>query len=150
MWVHVVQTRVKKLYRCQVILVRESLDAPLKQLRYFASSDLGADVPTLVRHLAARWAVEVLFADGKALLGLDQYQVMSADAIVRFWTLAWAAYCFLDEERARLRQEWQRHVTVGDARREVQQTHWHHLITWMLQQFVAGAAPQTVFERLAA
>jgi hypothetical protein len=36
----------------------------------------------------------VLFADGKYLLGLDQYQVMSAEALVRFWTLAWAAYCF--------------------------------------------------------
>ena len=90
-WVHVVQTRVRKLYRCQVILVRESLDAPVDQVRYFASRDLQADVATLVEHLAARWAVEVLFADGKELLGLDQYQVMSADAIVRFWTLAWAA-----------------------------------------------------------
>ena len=149
-WVHVVQTRVKKLYRCQVILVKETLDAPVKQVRYFASSDLQADVQTLVGHLAARWAVEVLFADGKELLGLDQYQVMSAEAIVRFWTLAWAAYCYLDEERARLRREWQRHVTVGDARREVQRTHWHHLITWMHQQFASGAVPQTVFERLAA
>jgi hypothetical protein len=149
-WVHVVQTRVKKLYRCQLILVKETLDAPVQQVRYFASSDLAADVPMLVGHLAARWAIEVLFADGKELLGLDQYQVMSADAIVRFWTLAWAAYCFLDEERARLRLEWQCHVTVGDARREVQRTHWHHLIIWMHQQFAAGVAPQTVFERLAA
>ena len=105
MWVHVVQTRVKKLYRCQVILVKETLDAPVKQVRYFASSDLTADVPTVVGHLAARWAVEVLFADGKDLLGLDQYQVMSAAAIVRFWTLAWAASAFLDEERARLYRE---------------------------------------------
>ena len=149
-WVHAVQTRVKKLYRCQVILVKETLDAPVTQVRYFASSDLTADVPTLVGHLAARWVVEVLFADGKELLGLDQYQLMSATGIVRFWTIAWAAYCFLDEERARLRQEWQRHVTVGEARRAVQRTHWHHLITWMHQEFVAGVAPQTVFERLAA
>jgi hypothetical protein len=149
-WVHVVQTRVKKLYRCQVILVKETLDAPVKQVRYFASSDLKADAQTLVGHLAARWAVEVLFADGKELLGLDQYQVMSAEAIVRFWTLVWAAYAFLDEERARLRLEWQRHVTVGDARREVQRTHWRHLIIWMHQQFAGGAVPQTVFERLAA
>ena len=130
--------------------MRETLDAPLGQVRYFASSDLTADAHTLVGHLAARWAVEVLFADGKELLGLDQYQVMSTDAIVRFWTLAWAADCFLDEERARLRREWQRHVTLGDARREVQRTHRHHLIMWSHQQFVVGVAPQTVFEHLAA
>ena len=29
-WVHVVQTRVKKLYRCQVILVKETREAPVK------------------------------------------------------------------------------------------------------------------------
>ena len=149
-WVHIVQTRVKKLYRCQVILVKETLDAPVKQVRSFASSDVAADVRTLVGHLAARWAVEVLFADGKELLGLDQYQVMSAEAIVRFWTLTWAASCFLDEERARLRLDWQRHVTIGDARREVQRRHCRHLITWIQQQFIAGAPPQAVFERLAA
>ncbi len=149
-WVHVVQTRVKKLYRCQVILVKETCDAAAKDVRFFASSDLQADAQTLVAHVAARWAIEVLFADGKELLGLDQYQVMSTAAIVRFWTLAWAAYCFLDEERARLRQEWQRHVTVGDARRETQRAHWRQLITWLHEQFVVGAVPQTVFERLAA
>ena len=75
---------------------------------------------------------------------------MRAEAIVRCWTLAWAAYSYLDEERARLRWEWQRQVTVGDARRAVQRRHAHHLITWIHQQFVAGAVPQTVFERLAA
>ncbi len=147
---HVLQTRVKKLYRCQVILVRETLDAPVKQVRFFASSDLHADVPTLVEHLAARWAVAVLFADGKELLGLDQYQVMSAAAIIRFWTLALAAYAFLDEERARLRTVWHRHVTLGEARRELQRVHWAHLITWMHQQFAVGTTPETVVERLAA
>ena len=149
-WVHVVKTRVRKLYRCQVIIVRERLDAPLKETRYFASSDLAADVPTLVGHLAARWSVEVLFADGKELLGLDQYQVMSAESLVHFWTLVWAAYSYLDEERARLRVSWQRHVTVGEARREVQRVHWCHLIHWMHQEFLAGATPQTLFEQLAA
>jgi SRSO17 transposase len=149
-WVHVVQTRVRKLYRCQVLVVRETLDGPLEQVRFFASSDLEADMVPLVGHLAARWSVEVLFADGKELLGLDHYQVMSAEAIVRFWTLVWTAYVFLDEERARLRERWQRHVTLGEARREVQRQHWNHLIVWMHQQFLAGATPDTVFEQLAA
>ncbi|MCA1599377.1 MAG: transposase, partial [Chloroflexi bacterium] len=149
-WVHVVQTRVKQLYRCQVLLVRESLEAPLKQVRYFASSDLEGDAATLVGHLAARWAVEVLFEDGKELLGVDQYQVMRAEAVVRFWTLAWAAYAFLDEERARLRVAWGRHVTMGEARREVQRAHWRHLMRWMHQQFVSGTTPETLFDQLAA
>jgi len=149
-WVHVVSTRVRKLYRCQVVIVRESLSAPLKEARYWASSDLAADAPRLLSHIAARWDVEVLFADGKELLGLDQYQVMSSTAIVRFWTLALAAYAFLDEERDRLRQTGQCHVTIGEARREVQRVHWCHLIDWVHQQFQTGATPQTVSERLAA
>ena len=149
-WVHVVQTRVKKLSRCQVLLVKETRDAAAKEVRFLASSDLQADVQTLVGHVAARWAIEVLFADGKELLGLDQYQVMSAAALVRFWTLAWAAFCFLEEERARLREERQRHVTLGEARREVQRRQWQQVLTSLYQEIVAGAAPQTLIDRLAA
>ncbi len=43
-YVHVVTTRVRKLYSCQVVIVRQSLDAPLSQARYWASSDLQASV----------------------------------------------------------------------------------------------------------
>lgn len=125
-YVHAVQTRVRKLYRCQVVILREALDAPLTQARYWASSDLAADRPTLLAHIAARWAVEVLFADTKDVLGLDHYQLMTATALVRFWTLVLVAYAFLEEAQARARHAPQRHCTIGDARREVQHAHQHH------------------------
>ncbi len=99
-YVHVITTRVRKLYLCQVVIVRQSLDAPLSQARDFASSDLQADLSTLLVHSATRWEIEVLFGDSKEELGVDQYQLMSAMAIVRFWTLAMLAYVFLEEERA--------------------------------------------------
>jgi len=149
-WVHVVTTRVRTLYCCQVIIVRTALDAPLAQTRYWASSDLAADGAQLLAHLATRWAIEVCFADCKELLGLDQYQVLSARALQRFWTLVLAAYVVLDEERARLRQQRQQPVTLGEARRVVQQAHWYHLIHWMHDEFQAGTLPQVIFERLAA
>jgi hypothetical protein len=38
MYVHVVSTRVRKLYQCQVVIVRRSLQEPLKLARYFARS----------------------------------------------------------------------------------------------------------------
>src|SRR2546426_2889299 len=75
-YVHVVTTRVRKLYCCQVVIVRQSLDAPLSQARYWASSDLQADPETLLVHIAACWDIEVLFGDGKEELGVDHYQLM--------------------------------------------------------------------------
>ena len=149
-WVRVVRTRVKKLYRCQVLLVKERRDAAAKEVRFFASSDLQADVQTLVAHGAARWSIEVLFADAKELLGLDQYQVMSTTALVRYWTLAWAAFCFLEEEQARLRAEQMGHVTLGEARRAVQRRQWQQVITSLYQEITAGVAQQTLIDRLAA
>ncbi len=114
-YVHVVRTRVRRLYRCQVVIIRESLDAPLTQARCWASSDLEADTATLLGHITARWEVEVLFGDVKEVLGLDHYQVLSATGVVRFWTLVLAAYVFLKEEQARLQQTERDHVTIGDT-----------------------------------
>lgn len=138
-YVHVLSTRVRKLYRCQVVIVRTSLDAPHSATRYWASSDLTADAETLLIHIATRWEIEVLFADTKELLGLDQYLVMSAASIQRFWTLVMAAYVFLEDERHRLCQQRQAHVTIGETRREVQHVHHQHLLHWLHQMFLAGS-----------
>ena len=149
-YVHVVTTRVRKLYSCQVVIVRQSLDAPVSQARYWASSDLEASPELLLSHIAAGFDIEVLFGDGKEELGLDQYQLMSATAIVRFWTLVMLAYVFLEEERDRLRVQWQRHVTIGEARREIQRRHRRHLLDWLHGQFQSGVEPDTLYELLSA
>jgi hypothetical protein len=149
-YVHVVTTRVRSLYRCQVVIVRQSLDDPVSQARYWASSDLEASPELLLAHIAARWDIEVLFGDGKEELGLDHYQLMSAAAIVRFWTLAMLAYVFLEEERDRLQTQWQRPVTIGEARREIQRRHRRHLLDWLHEQFQSGVEPDALYELLSA
>src|SRR5260221_4372855 len=149
-YVHVVTTRVRKLYCCQVVIVRQSLDAPLSQARYWASSDLEAHPETLLVHIAARWDIEVLFGDSKEELGLDQYQVMRAVAIVRFWTLAMLAYVFLKEESHRVPQQWQRPVTIGEARREIQRRHRRHVLDLLHWQFQSGIEPDSLYERFSA
>ena len=103
----------------------------------------------LLAHIAMRWDIEVLFGDGKEELGLDQYQLMSATALVRFWTLAMLAYIFL-EESDRLQTQWQRHVTIGEARREIQRRHRRHLLDWLHGQFQFGVEPETLYELLSA
>jgi hypothetical protein len=149
-YVHVVSTRVRKLYCCQVVIVRQSLDAPLAQTRYWASSDLEADAQTLLAYLAARWDIEVLFGDGKEELGLDHYQVMSATALVRFWTLAMLAYVFLEEERQRLQTQEQRPVTIGEARRELQRRLRRNVLLWLHAQFQSGVQPDALYDLFAA
>ncbi len=106
----------------------------------------------LVGHVAARWDIEVLFADCRELLGLDQYQLMSATAIERFWTLVLAAYTLLDEQRASLQASTSEHVrvTIGDARREMQRVHRRHLLDWLHKQFVAGVPQEHLYDLFAA
>jgi hypothetical protein len=148
-YIHVVSTRIKKLYRCQLVIVRGQLaDDEEEKTRYWASSDLEADVETLIGHIAARWDIEVLFGDTKDILGLDRYQLMSATAIVRFWTLVMVAYYFLDQERARLQQETGQHTTIGDTWRQVRATHWCHFIDWIHQQFRFGYQPADLYQEL--
>jgi hypothetical protein len=57
-----------------VLVVRDALDGPVSEVRFWATSDVHADVTTMIGHLAACWDIEVLFADTKDLLGLDHYQ----------------------------------------------------------------------------
>ncbi len=149
-YVHVVKTSVRKLYRCHVVIVRHNLTAPLSQTRYWGSSDLEANAKELLAHVAARWDIEVFFGDGKEELGLDHYQVMSASVLLRFWTLAMLAYVFLEEEQQRLRLSWQRPVTIGEARREIQRRHRRCLLEWLHDQFLSGVHPETLFELFAA
>jgi hypothetical protein len=85
-YVHVIDTRIRKLYRCQLICIREKLDG---KTRFWVSSDLEADLFQLLQRIAQRWEIEVLFDDVKELLGIDQYQLMSAKAIQRFWVIVY-------------------------------------------------------------
>jgi hypothetical protein len=144
-YVHVVRTRVRILYTCQLVMARYALVCPLKAVRYWASSDLEADTAPLLHHITRPWDIEVLFSDIKDLLGLDQYQLMTTTAILRFWTLIMAACTFLNEERAHLRDARQEHVTLGGVRREVQHWHWRHLLDWIHQQFSFGVTPDELF-----
>lgn len=148
-YAHVVTTRIRKLYRCQVVILRNSLEAPINQARFWASSDLAADLTTLIQHIARRWQIELLFADAKEELGLDHYQLMDATAILRFWTLALLVYFFLDRTRYRGRPPDPPLLTIGETRRKLRHLHYRHLIDWLFQQLHAGLHPADLYQRLA-
>jgi hypothetical protein len=146
-FVHRVRTFVRKLGPCQVLVVRPSADATLKQTRYFVSSLLEADSETILSILAIRWGIETFFDDLKELFGSDHYQVMSAKSILRFWTMACCAYVFLEEQRA---QRGMAGSSIGTMRRQLDKEHQGRLLEWLRQGFQNGSGPLEMIERLAA
>jgi len=143
-YVHTLQTWVRKLGPTQLLITCHDPCTPAQSLRYWGSTLLGADAQTLINVLAVRWSVEVFFEDAKDLLGSDHYQMMSAEGIVRFWTLIACLSYFLEEHRCAqpTLQTW------GDARRALQKEHQHNLVAWLANQFRDGATPQQVCTQL--
>lgn len=153
-WVHVVDTRIRSLYRCQLIVVRQSLDDPISAARFWASSDMVSGAQALLGHISVRWDIEVFFADTKELLGIDQYQLMTTTALLRYWTLCWIAFCFLEETRYQLKQQEDKradlHVTLGQARYHVQETHDKLFLEWVYKHALSGIPVEELFASLAA
>lgn len=81
---------------------------------------------------------------------LSNYQLMSAIAIARSWTLAMFVYVFLAEERQRLQAQWQRHVTMGEAHRDIQRRHCRKVLDWLHKQFQFGVQLDSLYELFAA
>jgi len=143
-YAHLVRTRVKKLGACQVLIVKPSADAPTRDARFWATSRLQDTLAQVLAVAAQRWTVETLFADFKELMGSDQYQVRSAQAIVRFWALGLCLYQYLDEVRTRLQQERGGHITLGEARAWVRERHAALLTDWIVAQVCRGASAAEV------
>jgi hypothetical protein len=146
-FVHRVRTLVRKLGACQVLVVRPTADATLKQTRYFVTSLLEADTETILGILAIRWRIETFFDDLKELFGSDHYQMMSARSILRFWTLACCAYVFLEEQRA---QRGATGASIGTIRRQLDKEHQARLVEWLKLAFQNGDGLGEMIDRLAA
>lgn len=153
-YVHVVHTRVCKLCTCQNVIARFALVCPLKAVRYWGPGDLDGprvrgDAPTLLAHIAACWDIEILFGVAKDLLGLDRYTSW-VPSLICASDARHAACAFLDQEHARLQHDQHVHVTIGDARREVQRSYWWHVVDWIHQQFLSGVTPDALHALLVA
>jgi hypothetical protein len=147
---HLVRTFVYKLGACQVLVVKETPEAPAHTARCWATSDLAADAAAVAGYAALRWDVETYIEEGKELLGLDHYQLTSAAAIERFWHLVACAYLHLDEVRAALAARGQPGATLGDALRAEQAVQRRHLLGWLQDHFQRGATVDEVQQLLAA
>ena len=137
MYAHLVSSWIRKLGPTLVLITCHDLNEPLKSVRYWGSTVLDLDAQTLVDILAERWQIETFFEYAKDLLGSDDYQVMTAQAILRFWTLIACLMCFLEEQRA-LEQD--HYLTCGDVRRRLQNQHRLNLLHWLRERFSEGCS----------
>ena len=135
LYAHLTQTWVRKLGPTLLLITCHNLDQPLKSVRYFGSTLLDLDAQALVDILAVRWEIETFFEYDKDLLGSDHYQLMTAQAILRFWSLIACLMCFLEEQRTNSASHLN---TCGDARRKIQDEHRRNLLRWLRDQFQAG------------
>jgi len=150
-YAHLVRTFVKKLGSCQLLAVKDRLDQPLGQVRYWATSEEQADLGTVVGWAAQRWTIEPFFDDVKEIFGTDHYQLRSTKGLLRFWHLAFLAYCYLEQQRAlMLAQGADPGLTIGQTRLEQQTRHRGLLIEWVYDRFADGLTPEQVHQLLAA
>mgnify|MGYP001561235514 CR=1 FL=1 len=146
MCAHVVQTWIRKLGPTLLLITRHSLDDPLTQTRYWGSTVMDLDAQGMVDILAIRWEIETFFEYDKDLLGSDHYQLMTANGIIRFWTLTACLLCFLEEQRAMTTEKG---ITCGDIRRRIQDEHRRNLLYWLQAQFQTGVTVDEIGIRLA-
>jgi hypothetical protein len=135
MFAHLVVTWIRKLGPTLLLITCHDPQEPLKTVRYWGSTVLDLDAQTLVDILAVRWEVETFFEYEKDLLGSDHYQVMTRQAVLRFWTLTACLLCFLEEQRM---QSQDTTLTCGEVRRKIQNEHRQNLLLWLETRFREG------------
>jgi hypothetical protein len=146
MYAHLVTTWIRKLGPTLLLITCHDPDDPLKTVRYWGSTVMHLDAQSLVDILAVRWDVETFFEYQKDLLGSDHYQVMTRQAILRFWTLTVCLLCFLEELRADATES---ALTCGDIRRRLQVDHCRNLLLWLSHCFQDGLSVDQICSQLA-
>jgi hypothetical protein len=105
----------------------------------------------LFLNLSLSWVACPTYAVHSRLLSIeDTMWYQTGEETTLRPTLALLAYVFLEEEQQRLRALWQRPVSIGEARREIQRRHRRGLLEWLHHQFLSGVHPEALFDPFAA
>ena len=148
-YVYLMRTRVKKLGVCQVLIVKPTTESNGDQARFYMTTRLEDPLEQVVQTVALRWGVETFFADFKELMGSDQYQLHSAEAVLRFWALGLCLYQYLDSLRHRLERLNHRHVTLGETLAWLRQRHEDLRVNWICTLTISGFQPRSIRAALA-
>ena len=129
-----------------LLITCHDLDEPLKSVCSWGSTVLDLEAQALIDILAVRWEIETFFEYDKDLLGSDPYQRMSAQAILRFWTLTACLMCCLEEPRTFAKPQL---ITCGEIRRKVQDQHRRNFLVCLKAQFQASMTIEQISSQLA-
>jgi len=117
----------------KALLCWEGEFSPQKTPFCILCTDGGLDVVTILRYYTERWNIETGYRYFKDLLGFDQYQVQSYQAIERYWDIQFLVYAYLEFQRI----EWSAgHATctLGDTVRRIRNEYLGTMMCYVYQQ----------------
>lgn len=145
-YAHLICSWIRKLGPTLVLITCHHPEKPLKTVRYWGSTTLNFMAQELVNVLAIRWEIETFFEYEKDLFGNDHYQLMTSQAILRFWTLTACMMYFLEEQRGMAIDQ---KLTCGDVRKIIQHEQCMNLLYWLEERFKAGCSSEQISSQLA-
>ncbi|MGB9640875.1 MAG: transposase [Anaerolineales bacterium] len=83
-YAHMISTWVSNLGPTLLLITCQDPNQPDRTICFWGSTAMSLDAQAFGDILAIRWNIETFFEYTKDLLGSDHYQVMSAQAIIRF------------------------------------------------------------------
>jgi SRSO17 transposase len=110
-------------------------------------TDVSLDSVTILRYYRVRWNIETGYRYLKDLLGFDQYQIRSHQAIQRYWAIQFLVYNFLEIQR----HEWSQvndSLTIGDVVRRIRKECLGQIVVHVYQQALKGTPLQEVLKSL--
>ena len=118
-WCFTLTVRIPGLDKIRIVV---SFDNPELSGTYalLVTNRLDWSMQRILATYLQRWPIETFYQDGKTCLGLDTYQMRSAEAIGKHWCLVFVAYSFLhlDCLAASLKQSPLPAKSIGQACRD--------------------------------
>jgi len=141
--------QVSDLGQLHVVFSRKNRE---KKVLGIVTDDPNMAAGQMIRTYDERWSIEVFFKDGKQLLGLGQYQNVSAEAAVTHLHLVCFAYALLTHialagEGAKAKRKSAVRLSTADLQNEARRIVWEDLADH-LKQLSSGTQVVKEMERL--
>jgi hypothetical protein len=146
-WIKEYEGPVADIENVKVLMSWQDAYDSGKKPFFILCTDKSLDVVTILRYYDVRWHIETGYRYFKDLLGFDQYQLWSFQAIERFWVIQFMTQNFVEMQR----KEWSKPntaLTFGDVVRRIRQEYFGQLVVYVYEQALAKTPLFEVLSRL--